>query len=76
MPNKFSIGQRIKYWRQIRKLSQIELATKVGMNQSQISKIEKGERGVLAHELPVIAKTLEVPITDILEGGLEDKNTA
>lgn len=76
MPNKFNIGQRIKYWRQIRKLSQIELATKVGMNQSQISKIEKGERGVLAHELPAIAKTLEVPITDILEDGLEDKNTA
>lgn len=76
MSNKFNIGQRIKYWRQIKKFSQSKLASKIGMNQSQISKIEKGERGVLAHELPVIAQALEVPITALLEGGLEEQNTA
>lgn len=67
MANRYSIGQQIRYWRLIRKLSQAELAEKVGMNQSQISKIEQGVRRVLAHEMSVFAEALGISVNDLIE---------
>ena len=55
---------RIKEFRELKGMSQSALATAVGLNQSEISRIEKGERRLRADLLVVFAKALEVdPVT-------------
>lgn len=58
---------KIKYYRKKNDLTQTQLGLKVGMNQSQICKIENNERSLKANEISLFAKTLKVEMTDILE---------
>ena len=37
------MGQRVKYWRKVRNLSQSKLAEKVSVSQSVITRLESGE---------------------------------
>lgn len=37
------IGSKILYYRRIRKMTQLELATAVGISESYLSKIERGK---------------------------------
>jgi len=61
------VGLRIKEIRNEKQISQIELAKKLKtMNQSQICKIEKGQRILKAEELPELAKALGVTIVQLL----------
>ncbi|WP_332856744.1 helix-turn-helix transcriptional regulator [Clostridium paraputrificum] len=61
------VGLRIKEIRELSNISQEKLARKTKiLNQSQICKIENGQRALKANELAKIADVLNVPITEIM----------
>ena len=61
------VGLRIKAIRELNNISQEKLARKTKiLNQSQICKIENGQRTLKANELVKIANVLNVAITDII----------
>lgn len=65
-----TLGKHIRNIRQTQKVSQSELAARLEyLNQSQISKIEKGDRKATAEDLIQIAKALGVTLEDIVSGG-------
>lgn len=51
-------------------LTQQELAARVGCAQSEISRIERGERRVSVERLRQLAVALEIPAARLLEDGL------
>jgi transcriptional regulator with XRE-family HTH domain len=62
-----AINERIKQKRCELGISQQELAAKIGtLNQSQIAKIELGNRNITAEDLVHIAKALNVPVNDLI----------
>lgn len=61
------LASKIKNTRESKNISQEELAKKVGLKQSQISKIENGTRQVKASELGLIANALDIPLVELLE---------
>ena len=64
-----SVGEKIRQIRIKQKISQYELAykTKSKLNQSQISKIEKGSRKVTDKDLFIFAKALAVPVEELIK---------
>lgn len=61
------VGLRIKAIREKNGLSQFKLAKKTGsLNQSQISKIENGQRSVKADELLILSNALNVSLTELM----------
>ncbi|MDC4241657.1 MULTISPECIES: helix-turn-helix transcriptional regulator [Clostridium] len=61
------VGLRIKEIRELNNISQEKLARKTKiLNQSQICKIENGQRALKANELLKIADVLNVEITEII----------
>ena len=63
------IGSKILYYRRIRKMTQLELATAVGISESYLSKIERGKNNSIS-SLGIflnIVKELNVKIEDIVE---------
>lgn len=61
------VGKRIKELREENGISQNKLAKKVGFNQSQICKIENGDRYLKAEELELFAIAFSIPIGELLE---------
>lgn len=57
------IGERVKYWRNVRKLSQAKLAEKIAVSQSVICRLERGEDMTSVDRLHAIAKALQVPLS-------------
>ena len=57
-----NIPSAIKKIREIKKMTQMELAKKCGMTQANLSLIEKGRRKLRAETLAKISTALEVPI--------------
>jgi transcriptional regulator with XRE-family HTH domain len=68
-----TVGMRIQRLREKRGWSQIDLANKVGINNSVMSRIESGKRKIRADELQKIAAVLEVT-PDQLLGDVSSKN--
>lgn len=61
-------GEKIKIIRNQKGLSQYTLAAKIGyLNQSQLSKIENGERRITDLDLMKISKALNVTIEDLVK---------
>lgn len=60
------VGDRIRSSRSAAGLTQAQLAERVGLQRSMISKIEAGERGVDALELYRLAEALRVPLTHLV----------
>jgi transcriptional regulator with XRE-family HTH domain len=56
------IGDRIRRAREERGLSQEDLGVLILRDQRSVSEYESGKRRIYAHDLPRIAKALEVPI--------------
>lgn len=68
-----TINDRVKDARKKLGLSQYDLANKVKfLNQSQISKIETGNRSISARDLIGISEALHIPIEKLLEGLREE----
>ncbi len=69
-----ALGKHIRDIRINLNISQSELAARLEyLNQSQISKIEKGDRKATAEDLIQIAKALGVTLEDIVSGRQEVK---
>jgi transcriptional regulator with XRE-family HTH domain len=60
------LGEQIAHLRQLKGWDQAELGTKVELDQSAISRIERGQRGLTALELHLLARIFEVSAESIL----------
>jgi transcriptional regulator with XRE-family HTH domain len=60
------LGQQIAHLRQVKGWDQAELGAKVELDQSAISRIERGQRGLTALELHLLASVFEVSAESIL----------
>jgi len=66
--NDIAIGRLIRAQRLVCRMSQTELANKVGVTFQQVQKYEKGVNRVGAGRLCRIAEALSVPVTFFFEG--------
>ncbi|KIL38226.1 hypothetical protein SD70_27760 [Gordoniibacillus kamchatkensis] len=60
------VGARIARYRKNKKMSQRELGTLVHIDQTLISRIERGERRVTSDELVQFARALGVSVSELL----------
>jgi transcriptional regulator with XRE-family HTH domain len=56
------LGQRIRQAREARGLTQEQLAERIARDQRSVSEYESGKRRIYAHDLPNIARALNVPV--------------
>jgi transcriptional regulator with XRE-family HTH domain len=63
------VGRRIRAQRLVRRLSQAELANKLGVSFQQVQKYEKGVNRVGAGRLARIAEVLNLPVSFFFSGG-------
>ena len=63
------LGQRIRAARDIRGLTQEELAARAKLNNSFLSQLERGLKAPSLKTLDAIAKALEVPISQLFADG-------
>ncbi len=64
-----TIGYAIKYWRQLRDLTQETLAARIGISQELLSRYELGRvQGIPYRRLGQIARGLDIAIDALLEG--------
>lgn len=66
------VGRKIRQLRRQRKLTQVELADKIGIHQSDLSRMEQGEYKVGLDTLLRILQTFDLTIGDFFE---EDNKT-
>lgn len=66
---------RIKEIRKLRKMTQQELADKVGISQAHIARIEKNERGLDIDALPLFAKALDCEPWELLPKAMQPNIT-
>jgi transcriptional regulator with XRE-family HTH domain len=62
------VGFRIRELRVSRKLTQAQLAESCGLHRTFIGSVERGERNVAILNLRLMARTLRVPLADLIEG--------
>ena len=60
-------GQKVRHFRNLKKLSQEELADLCNLHRTYIGSIERGERNITLLSAGKIAKALEQPIATFLE---------
>lgn len=60
------IGEKIKFFRQQKKLSQSELAEKLSLSRTSIVNIEQGRQHPYIHILWEIADIINIPINDLI----------
>jgi transcriptional regulator with XRE-family HTH domain len=71
-----TVGARIRILRKRRKMSQQELGKALGVSFQQVQKHENGKNRVSASGLHLVAATLKVPITDLLDGASATSSTS
>jgi transcriptional regulator with XRE-family HTH domain len=64
----------IREWRKFKKLTQAELAEKIGVDPTQISRIESGKRNYDRPTLEAIASVLGCPVGFLLTVGPEEQD--
>ena len=69
------IGARIRRYREQANFTQEQLGAVLGKDSSVISKIESGDRRVLAEELKKIADALGVTVTELLDDNSDEEPT-
>lgn len=67
-PNDVLVGANMRLVRNAARMSQTELATKLGLTFQQVQKYEKGTNRLSAGRLLTIAHLLKVPIAAFYEG--------
>ncbi|WP_108493199.1 helix-turn-helix transcriptional regulator [Promicromonospora sp. AC04] len=60
------LGQRVRAGRARTKMSQADLATRLGLTRASIANLEAGRQHPAAHQAAMIAEVLEIPIQDLL----------
>lgn len=66
--SKKDVGARLRRLREARDVSQVELAKRLGVTQSNVSEMERGIRTVTSHFAVKLSKSLRVSIDEILIG--------
>ncbi len=61
-----NIATNLRKFRAIQKISQKKLASKVGVDQAAITRLENGSRHMLAEELPLFATAFGVSVDELL----------
>lgn len=64
--SKEEVGQRIRTLREARGMMQVEIAKILGIDQSNVSAIERGVRGLTVHQTLKLARALRVSTDEIL----------
>lgn len=67
-PDDKLIGQNIRANRLARKLSQVQLAGRIGVTFQQVQKYENGMNGARGSRLIQIAKALNIPVVALFKG--------
>ena len=70
--SKKDIGARVRSLRDARNLTQATLAQALGLTQSNVSAMERGDRGVTIHQAVKLAKILGVTVDELLTGSRGD----
>ncbi|MGH8904304.1 MAG: helix-turn-helix domain-containing protein, partial [Egibacteraceae bacterium] len=66
MEHGFSFGDRIRYYRKRRGLSQLVLANRVGRSESWLSQVERGNRPIVKlNDLIALAEVLRVDLVEL-----------
>lgn len=65
--DKVELGKRIEAARKERGLSQKELASRLGLQQSYYSQIENGKYGISVEKLVAIVRELDIPYEFLLD---------
>ena len=68
-----TLGHKIKTLRKAKDLSQEKFAEKAELSQQHISRIEKGLTYPGVATLTKIAKALNIPLDDLIETGIKDR---
>jgi transcriptional regulator with XRE-family HTH domain len=68
------VGRKIRQLRRQRKLTQVELAEKIGIHQSDLSRMEQGEYKVGLDTLLKILQTFDLSIGDFFEENERTEN--
>lgn len=61
-----AIGPRIRYYRQLRGMSQMELAERIGVSYQQIQKYERGRSQITVQRLSYVAEALRTTVPALL----------
>ena len=65
--NRLRLGLNIRMRRHILRLTQVQLAEKVGCGRQYISTLERGKRDMSVEKLFAISRALECSMADLLE---------
>ncbi|HEX9986491.1 MAG TPA: helix-turn-helix transcriptional regulator [Thermoanaerobaculia bacterium] len=68
------VGRKIRQLRRQRKLTQVELAEKIGIHQSDLSRMEQGEYKVGLDTLLKILQTFDLSIGDFFDENTRSNN--
>lgn len=66
-------GQRIRKYRNARKMSQFDLGQKVNVSRNYIGKLEKGERVAAIDIYVALAEHFDVSLDDLILGKTQDE---
>ena len=61
-------GQRVRELRRAEGLSQEAFAAKCGLDRTYVGGIERGERNVALRNIDLIAKTLKMNLSELMQG--------
>ena len=61
-------GQRVRELRRTEGLSQEAFAAKCGLDRTYMGGIERGERNLALRNINLIAKTLKMSLSDLMQG--------
>lgn len=67
------VGQRVKHWREIRGISQLDLATRAEMDPAKLCRIEKGKYKPRAEEVEKLAAAMTLSMPEFYGAADEDK---
>jgi len=76
MEIKTKIGNRIKELRELKNMSQKDLAYTSDLDRSYIASVENGQRNISIVNIEKIAKALDVTLKDFFNNGKFDNNSA
>lgn len=66
--SKADIGARVRTLRDEQGLTQAKLAAAMGLTQSNVSAMERGDRGLTIHQAVKLARILHVTVDELLTG--------
>ena len=69
------VGRKIRQLRRQRKLTQVELAERIGIHQSDLSRMEQGEYKVGLDTLLKILQTFDLSIGDFFDENIRSEST-